>query len=404
MRTTLVSVLACAALGACSWTQFDSLESDTWVGSTEKPNVKSSDYGVAIQRGARSGDGGTLVVIGANQATYSELTYAATGGAKLAATTLELNSQFGIGNLDAQPVLLADPTTDDTALAINAGGTQILVLTGAGQLNMHNLFVSPSTVDAATYMQPPNRTDAGHVGEAHPEAPLIAAGDVVVGTFYSAVPNPQPTCKLLDGASAIAPRALAAVKNGAFDDVLAWGSGGKLYHYPGSVFHGCTPGQAPVGAGHDTGFQPGHGSQILSIGAGHVLLAGRHDTDDASLLQVFDAATLSPVGGSVSLPGLRSVAILDAGAQKYVVAGYPADNVNGTTAGDVKLFPVSGMGGIETSPMAVLHDAQPENNQSFGRAVTVMPFNGAPIIVVAADNEIFTYYQSPLYDETRQGR
>jgi hypothetical protein len=90
--------------------------------------------------------------------------------------------------------------------------------------------------------------------------------------------------------------------------------------------------------------------------------------------------------------------------QKYVVAGYPGDNVGGTTAGDVKLFPVSGMGGIETSPMAVLHDAQPENNQSFGRAVAVMPFNGKPIIVVAADNEIFTYYQSPLYDETRQGR
>jgi hypothetical protein len=404
MRTSkLFALLACAALGACNWTEFDDLSDQTWVGST-KPDVKSSDVGVAIQRGVRSGNGSTLVVIGAADATYSELVYDATGGAKLAATTLDLNAQFGIGNLDAQPILLADPTSDDTALAINAGGTQILVLTGAGQLNMHNLFVSPSTVDAATYMLPPSRTDAGHVGEAHPEAPLIASGDAVVGTFYSNVPNPQPTCKLLDGATAIAPRALGTVKNGAFDDVLAWGSAGKLYRYPGSVFHGCSPGQAPVGAGHDTGFLPGHGSQILSIGTGHVLLSGRHDTDDASLLQVFDTTTLSPVGGSVSLGGLRTAVVLDAGTQTYVVAGYPAEIVNGTRTGVVKVFPVSGTGGIDTAPVATLYDAQPDDNESFGRALAVVPFNGMPIIAVAANNRIFMYYRSSVYDETRQGR
>jgi len=45
--------------------------------------VKSSDYGVAIQRG---GDG-RLVVIGAGQATYSELIYDAKGASSLAAAT-----------------------------------------------------------------------------------------------------------------------------------------------------------------------------------------------------------------------------------------------------------------------------------------------------------------------------
>jgi hypothetical protein len=406
MRTTMLFLAAgAAALGACKWTEFDDLQNETWVSSTEKPSVKSSDYGVAIQRGATLAGGGTLVVIGANQATYSELAYDAQGGSKLTANTLELNSQYGIGTLDAQPILLADPTTDDIALIVNGGGTQIVVLTGAGQLNMHNLFVSPVSVDAATYMKPPGSTV---------DEPLVASGDVVVGTFYGTVPNPQPTCKLVDAGTAIQPHALGAVRTGlaTTDDVIAWGSAGatagKLYRYPGSVFNGCTPSISATG--HDTGFVPGRGSQILSIDASHVLLQGHHDADDASLLQVYDA-NLNPVGGSVSLPKLRAAALLDTGAQKYVIAGYPGEIVGGVTAGVVRLFKVSAAG-IESQPAALLNDAQPENDESFGRAVAAVPFNGTPVVAVAANNEIFVYFRlnttdgtaMPIYGETRQGR
>ncbi len=407
MRTTMLFLAAgAAALGACKWTEFDDLQDQTWVGSTEKPNVKSSDYGVAIQRGATLASGGTLVVIGANQATYSELAYDAQGGSKLTANTLELNSQYGIGTLDTQPILLADPTTDDIALVVNGGGSQILVLTGAGQLNMHNLFVANSMADAATYMLPPGSTV---------DEPLVASGDVVVGTFYGTVPNPQPTCKLTDAGTAIQAHALGVVRTGAAttDDVIAWGSAGaaagKLYRYPGSVFNGCAA--AGVSAtGQDTGFTPGRGSQILSIDASHFLLQGHHDTDDMSLLQVYDA-NLNPVGGSVSLPKLSSAALLDTGTQKYVIAGYPGEIVGGTTAGVVRLFKVSAAG-VESQPSAVLNDAQPEDGESFGRAVAAVPFNGKQLLAVAANNEIFMYFRlnttdgtsTPIYGETRQGR
>ena len=37
-------------------------------------------------------------------------------------------------------------------------------------------------------------------------------------------------------------------------------------------------------------------------------------------------------------------------------------------------------------------------------SVTVMPFDGKPLIVVAADNEVFTYFRTNLYSETRAGR
>lgn len=407
MRTTMLFLAASAAatLGACKWTEFDDLQNQTWVVSTEKPDVRSSDYGVAIQRGATLTSGGTLVVIGASPPLYSELAYDGQGSAKLTTPTLDLNNQFAIGALDPQPIVLADPTSDDVALVVNGGGQQILVLTGSGQLTMHNLSVNPSMVDAATYMVPPGSMGA---------EPLVASGDVVVGTFYGTVPSPQPTCKLVDDKTAIQAHALGVVRTGGAttDDVIAWGSAGaaagKLYRYPGTVFSTCTTSMSATG--HDTGFVPGRGSQILSIDASHVLIQGHHDANDASLLQVYDA-DLMPVGVSVSLPKLRTAAILDTGTQKYVIAGYPGEAVGGATAGVVRLFRVS-PAGIDPQPAAVLNDAQPENNQSFGRAVAAVPFNGKQVVAVAANNEIFLYFRlnttdgtaMPIYGETRKGR
>jgi hypothetical protein len=262
-------------------------------------------------------------------------------------------------------------------------------------------------------MQPPNRLDNNMP---QPPRPLVASGDNVLGVFT----NPEPAvdamqmhvrCKLVDASGGpITPRGLGAarVSNAKVDDVIAWGAGGKLYRYPGTVFNGCSPSQTPL-ATHDTGFVPGLGSQILAIDATHVLLQGHHDTDDASVLQVYDATTLAPVGGMAAAAQLRTAAILNTGTQQYVIAGYPGEDVDKTTGGVVRLFKVSAAG-IESEPAAVLHDAQPENGKSFGRAVAAVPFNGKQIVVVAANNEIFAYFRlnltdgTPLYSETRQGR
>jgi hypothetical protein len=396
MRTMMLTLLAAASLAACKWTEFDDLQNQTWVTSVQKPDVKSTDYGVAIQRG---GDG-RLVVIGAGPATYSELVFSPKGASSLAATTRDLGSLYGITNLGPQPILLADPSTDDIALIVDAGGSSITVLTGAqGVLTPRPLSISPSTVDAATYMQPPPRTDTGHMGEVQPVQPLVASGDVVLGTFSPPPPSPQPKCKLVDAtaaATAIQPRALGAIRSGTFDDVLVWGADGKLYRYPGTVFNGCPTMQAPT-TSVDTGFMPGHGSQILALDATHVLLQGHHEADDASLLQVYDVGAAPPVavGSSVAMVSkLRTAAILD---------------VNGTIAGGVQIFKITAAG-VDDLSATPLSDAQPETNQSFGRAVAVMPFNGKQVIAVAADNEIFVYFRvqladgTTLYDETRQGR
>jgi hypothetical protein len=414
MRTTMWFLLVASSLSACKWTEFDDLQDQTWVTSTQKPNVKSSDWGVAIQRG---GDG-RLVVIGAGQAVYSELLFDAKGTSSLAPAAVALNAQYGISNLDPQPILLASPgNTDDVALIVN-GGSSIAVLAGTqGTLDLHQVAAQPSTVDAATYLQAPPRTDVGHIGEVPPLQPLVASGDVVLGTFYANAPKPQPACKLTDAGTPIGARALGAVRIGAstFDDVLAWGANGKLYVYPGSVFHGCMTQEPKTSV--DTGFLPGHGAQILALDATHVVLQGHHDGDDASLLQVYDVGVTPPVavgepvgaGGPVVFSKVRTAAILTSNGTQYVVAGLPTSTVNTKVAGVVEIFTIT-PAGIDARSAVSLTDAQPESNQSFGRAVAVMPFHGKQVIAVAADNEIFVYFRAQLadgtslYDETRQGR
>jgi hypothetical protein len=410
MRTTMMSALsalsalglAASSLGACKWTEFDDLENQTWVDSTSKPDVKSTDYGIAVQRGSRSaGDGGRLVVLGAGEATYSELVYSAKGASSFPPTSIGLKALYGIPNIAQQPVLLADPSSDDISLIVGSDNG-IAMLTGAmGTLKLYQLF-NLAAPDAATYMLAPTRAQP---------LPLVAVGENVLGALLPALPAAatQPTCKLTDTATAgfkAQVRALGVVRTGATDDVLVWDAGGKLYKYPGTVFNGCAT-QNPLGS-VDTTFQAdAGGAQILSIDATHVVLQGHKG--DIGYLRVYDAATMTAVGEAAMVPGMRTAALLDVGGSQLVIVGVPSAVVGGQAAGQVMLFQLSAAG-LNTVPAATLHDAQPENNQSFGRGVAAMPFNGKQVIAVAADNEIFVYFRANLadgtilYDETRQGR
>jgi hypothetical protein len=403
MRINLLLAIAAASTGlvtGCKWTDFDDLADETWVNATEKPDVKSNTYGVAIQRGNKSGSEGRLVVLGAGPVTYSELVYDANGDSTLPSTTVDLGT-FGIASLDAQPILLADPGGDGVALVMNNGGSTVLVLEGTqGNLNQHSLSITPSNVDAATYMLAPMATQ---------NQVLVAAGEFVLGTFFGTTPSPQPKCKLTDGGTAISPKALGAFRNGASDDIIAWGASGKLYRYDGAAFNSNNVPQEPraVPAPVSVAFMPGAGSQILALNGGRILLQGRANAN--GFLQVYDAATLTPVGGAVTQMGLSSVAILDVGTTQYVIAGYPTNVIKGKTTGQVLLYRISATG-LDSTAVATLNDAQPENNESFGRAVAAMPYHGTSLIAVAADNEIFVYFRAnladgnPLYPETRQGR
>jgi hypothetical protein len=419
------------SIGACKWTEFDDLEQDTWISVTTKPNGDSTDYGVAIQRGSLvspTAGGGKLVAIGAGQAQYTEIEYQANGDSDLAPTALKLNNQFGVGNLDPQPILIADPASDEVALITNAGGASIAVLSGVGGLIAHQVF-GPSQPTAAAYMLAPPRVDTN---AAHPSQPIVAStdlmGDAVYGTFYMNAPATQPKCQLLDEAGmTMQIRAVGGAKitGTTTDDLVVWGAVGnvgRLFIYDGGVFNGAPPIGNCVDAvttmsgkmrprsnamSVDTEFVPGTGSQIIMLDRRYALLVGQRDS--SSYLAIYDVTTMS--GGNfvptrlsapITLPDLRNAAVLDTGTAKYVVAGYPGATVENVKAGKVLVFPLDLTSGIDENPAMTLHDAQPEADQAFGRTVAVTPFNGKNVIAVGADNEVFLYFRTMLYDDTRQ--
>lgn len=423
----LGSSLLTVGLVGCNWTEFDDLESDTWISVQGQPNDDSTDFGVALARGARdrnAGAGGSIAVLGTGQAQYMRLEYSATGSVEVR-SALELNAQFGVGNLDLQPVLIADPQSDEIGLVATTGGDQVTVLHGDENLVDRQLF-GPRQAFAATYMIAPV---AGMPGMVTPSFPIVAAGpdETISALFpgpYTAYPNPAPKCNLKkDNGDPVNIRGLGAafVTATTYHDVVAWTADGDLLIYDGLVFAAqngtacpgsTTEGNAtplPAKPAAATGFQPARGSQIIMYQDRYAILVGHKGvTNPEAYLAVWDigGATGAPVqiGATISVPGLRTATILENGTDKYVVAGYPTETVDGVKSGRVQVYPFSTTDGLNAESVLTLHDATPESEQQFGRALAVTEFNGTPVIAVAADNEVFFYFRTALYGETREGK
>lgn len=425
MRTLALFLFTTTALGACKWTEFDDLEAETWVTSTEKPNKISTDWGVAIQRGAQAGaTGGKLVVIGAVDAQYTQLAYASDGSNELESGAFRLANK-GVVSLEVQPLLIADPTTDEVTLIAGAGDNQIVALHGSGTLVERQVF-GLEVADAAAYVLPPPRLDSA----TQVAIPVIASGDEIYpaylaeGVMLAAGTNFTPRCRLTDDLSqpiAIVGIAGTRIAPKTTDDLVVWTATGDLLVYDGAFANGSAPsgicddlasnGPLLTSTKVATGFEPSRTSQLLRVDDTHVLLVGRKTVGDtAGLLALYDISTGTPtlVGAFNSTGGLRAASLLElpgaaGGTDRFIIAGYPNFVVDGTPAGKVEVFPLDLTTGIGTTAMT-LHDAQPESGQQFGRAVTAMPFNGEPVIAVAADNEVFVYFRTALYGETRTGR
>lgn len=417
MRTILsilgLSGLSLLAAGGCKWTVFDDLEGETWVTATDRPDNGAANWGVALARVARSGPGGTLAVLGASEAIYNDVVIGP-GGDLSVTNEIELNTQFAIGNLSIKPLLLSSPAADEAALVTGLEANRIAVIRAAGDQATLIGVTGLGQPGGATYLTSPPR--AG-IDDAPTTQILVAQNDVVFGAFFdqARAPNPQTSCALVDDAgAAINIRALGAYRpaGATSDHVLVLTDAGKLMGYDGEVFNGCAGTQGPrAGVVLDVMFMGAQtGSQILTIEDGdpaHVLVQ-MHDDSGRGRLGVYriGGASIEEVGAARDAERLRTAAVLqpDGDARRYVLAGMPTALVSGVAAGQVQVIGLDLATGLAATPELTLHDAQPESNQSFGRGVAALPYNGKTIIAVAADNEVFLYFRTSLYGETREGR
>lgn len=416
------TVVALAALAsssaACKWTTFDELESDAWVLSIERPASDASNWAVAVQNMQSSGAGGRLAVIGASEALYQELVLSSTGDAEVSDAEVNLNDEYGLVTLEPNPPLLDDPETDGVALVTRSGGAIVIVLREGDNIDPYQIF-GKDRPDAATYMVPPRRDD---VTAALPAHVIVAQDDVLIGAHNKDDAHPMngvlPRCALVDDATptqTVQVRALGAFRPAGqmYDDILVWSSAGKLLRYDGGIYNGeaqlpanhCAAGEKPRAgvASIETGFNPIAGSQILTFttDTGRYAVLQGHDEANRGFLAMYDLDAFALVGTARSDERLRTAALIEIEGTHHVIAGYPSVTHDGVTAGQVQVFELDPASGISASSVLTLHDSQPEDDQAFGRSVAAITFNDQPVIVVAADNELFVYYRTTLYGETR---
>ena len=141
---------------------------------------------------------------------------------------------------------------------------------------------------------------------------------------------------------------------------------------------------------------------IITEGTSKYAILTAYDTAATSigaiqLVNITTAATPVLAGSVISAPGVRAAAYDTFDGSGVLVIGYPG-RANGSTsgAGAVDLHTVTG-GAIAATASDTLQIPNGDSNHLFGRAVTTTRYNGQPIVVVAADNVVYSFYQTSLY-------
>jgi hypothetical protein len=375
-------------LTACKWTDFDDLSDQTWVHAQDKPSIGSTDYAISIVGASDGADGGSVAVVSTDSPTYSTIRYDAKGGSKIGDNPLKLGQHF-ITSLSEKPILVSDGAGKIALVekAIDSG--QIAVVSGP----------AATPADLAFAGNPPSAA-VWSGGNLYIAAP--ASGAAMPNLFVVDGTSNMPSCALTDETGMPLQAAAIATSGG---KLWVWTKSGSVMAYDQTLLvAGCTTVPALTGA-FTQAFTPGSGARIHIVGDGThewaVLAGASSDRSAPGEVVVLDVTQDPPVQVGTTLPvdGLLSstVAVLD--TKTYVVLGIPSAQVGNTTAGEVAIHDFDPSNGtLGDMPSEVLNDAQPENNQLFGRDVTTMQFNGHTILVVAASNEVFAYYRTSLYN------
>ena len=394
------------ALSACSISQFDDLAGQTVVHAQDKPDTSAAtDFGIAVAPASPSTSqtGGHLIALGTGESTLDVFSVDKTG--KTSSLVVE-SKVAGIAMLPTQPLLLRPVTAaraNETALVVPAGDGTTHVLLAQGLDGTAPTFPAPfvvmnaPTTDGATYITPPGMTS---------EQILVASAGNVFGVDL-ATGAANAACALADKNGApISVAALAALPNGASDQVLVWAKDGKLYLYPGTIWSACTTTNSSI-AGVDVGFLPGTGARIIPDPSSTVVVLAAQQAGasggpnmSASHVAAFDTATSLVLPMAYDSTDLSAATVLPGG---FVVLGFSNRAVGSTTgAGAFEVHQVDATMGVHTEVAVAINRAQPDENGAFGRALSTMSFNGQTILVVGASGHVFLYYELPqVYPDAR---
>jgi hypothetical protein len=383
--------LVLALSAGCNWTTFDGLSDTTWVHAQETPDSDQSDYAVAIVN-ATTDSPGELAVLSGSPANYSTLGFDASGS-----TNETLSQALGvhsISTLSVHPLFIGDDAGNVAIVDKGIDGPLVVIHGTAGQLTDSQLS-STDPVDAGTFVGSTIVvTSAGAMPTAgKPNAFLV--GSTVVN------------CALVDGSNM--PLAAAALTSDG-TTVWAYARDGHVIGYALSdLTASCGNTQTPSTQGPSSGkvaattAPAANGGYIALVGSFAITVAFDSPSSMTGAVSVVDLTTLKQVGASIAVPGVQAAKVATFGTMPALALGFP-NRVVGTTTnvGEVELHAVdSTMGAVAGDVGELLSIPQAGANLTFGRALAALKYNGSTILVVAADNVVYAYYETTLYSDTR---
>ena len=362
-----LTVTAMASNG-CKWTDFDDIQDTTWAVSLQKPSAVSTTgdwgYGLVSSRGT-AGVNNPFLAIGRNDASVAALSFNANGGEVVLNTVSSPSKIIGPPvNIGGHPLIAM--TADGAGAAVLAGST-VQFWTGS----QFEAFAITSTV--------PNAIAVAITADA------VNNKKVYVGTDTSVGENDKPLCATPKKVIAMATSSLG---------VLVWQADGTAEIY--TAMPACDKNPAPMKFG-----APSEGIVVVVENATtkHAIL-GQFGT--AGEIFVIDLMTGTLVS-STPAPGLSALAaapmLTKTGAKEVIVAGFKDTIVDGIpNAGEAKLYFVEGS---MITEQGAIFDASPENDQNFGRTVATTELDGKPVILIGADDEVFAYFETSLFANSR---
>jgi hypothetical protein len=389
------TLLLVALLPACSWTQFSDLSDTTWAHSQEADSGQTN-YGVAVA-GATTSDPGLLAVVSGGPPNYSTLGFDAGGG--VSETFSESLGDFSINALSSHPLLISDDQGNVAFIDKGIDGPLVVAHGPAGHLTQSQLS-STSLADAAVF--------AG----ANIIVTSVAIPPSMTAPNASFVADTVSNCLITssDGTTLVA--VAAAVVDGT--TMWVYTREGVVTSYDTSQFSAstCTTTQTPpaIKASSSAAMTlapAANGGFIGLVGSPAkfaIVVAFDSPSSSTGAIAVVDLTSMMQVGTAIPAIGAASATYATYGGMATLAVGFPARTVGtSTNVGQVELHAVDDAGGtVDSSPVEVLSVPQADTNLAFGRAVTTMTYNSQPILVVGASNDVYTYFQTSLYANTRQ--
>ncbi len=400
--SSLFALVSGLGASACDWREFDDISDTTWVDTSGAPSgVDSSDFAVALAEANNEAASETkqLAVISRSKLTLAFLSYDAAGEVTTKQSiSLDSNSGGPFELLPQSPIYAADPRSGRVAVA--AGGKIAIGEATRSTLEVATLTNSGKSA-GLTFLTTGGKN--------------YIAGASERGVYFIDVTAPTVTTMVCATAPLTISRTVAlgavAVTGSPDERLVIWYETSNAAPAEINAFNVTIAGTSctltPAAGAVDTSLSnPTRADYPLIEGARIVAIPGT------------DAVAVSdPLKGSISIQQFAATRVVSAFAAPdvlsldvgkidsdvYAFVGSANTDIDGkSNAGRVQATKLTGVT-ADATPTMTLYDASPETEQRFGRAVAAVPFDGAgsPIIVVGADNEMFTYFRTSLYAERR---